>query len=587
MYVNIYYNYGKNFNYGFSFSMDTMNNIGVVSFKSSRMNILSTADNHGDILRMPQLMKAIQMNKKDLFERAAEKSTFNILSIAGDFFMNPKKRGLFTNPTFCMGDVQYNFLTKLIYIAKMAAGKHSNFDTNYTPGNHCLDGGDEWLFSKLMRAPMTTLLTNVNRSKSPLPSKLMYENPNITQVKVYEIPDSKDSSKVNKVLFLGVTIPSMNYFNPGLLKKTVFYNNSNKNDVLLEEKDLRKTIRVIKYYVNSFKKLNPSGGVVLLAHTGNKIASMFANNIPNINLIINGHDHKEFETLVGSTLILSHGQASKFFRDTQLCFDDKGKLTIRSRKYETDRYEPIARKDKILQNFVNVNIGKDLIPLVKYTNSEASPEEMVLSDSIKYSNSVLANYLTDAVKSAALKTFPDLDLVGLPSTIVRNGLKSNERRSTLNNMDFLKIFDGVNANLERLKIGRISGEELYSLILENVLNNLKSKTRNALIQWSDIQINRSAIKEMKDSQVSDFRDFIKIKNKQTNKYERIDFNREYRILLSDKYLSKNTENIKIPAKIRGNFEKTNFTYEDLFMDYLESINFDVKMTANAREERVI
>ena len=128
---------------------------------------------------------------------------------------------------------------------------------------------------------------------------------------------------------------------------------------------------------------------------------------------------------------------------------------------------------------------------------------------------------------------------------------------------------------------------LYKCIFENVLNNLKSKTRNALVQWSDIQINRSAIKEMKDSQVPDFRDFIKIKNKQTNKYERIDFNREYRILLSDKYLSKNTENIKIPAKIRGNFEKTNFTYEDLFMDYLESINFDVKMTANAREERVI
>lgn len=46
--------------------MNTIDNIGNTSFKASRMNILSTADNHGDILRLPQLMKAIQMNNKDI-----------------------------------------------------------------------------------------------------------------------------------------------------------------------------------------------------------------------------------------------------------------------------------------------------------------------------------------------------------------------------------------------------------------------------------------------------------------------------------------------------------------------------------------
>lgn len=567
--------------------MNTIDNIGNTSFKASRMNILSTADNHGDILRLPQLMKAIQMNNKDIFEKVTEKSTSNILSIAGDFFMNPKKFGLLTNPQFCTGDVQYNFLTKLIYTAKMAAGKNSNFETNYTPGNHCLDGGDEWLFKKLVRAPMTTLLTNVDRHKSPLPDRVMYENANIVPAKIYRIPDSKNPEKVNKVLYLGVTIPSMNYYNPGVVKQTVFYNNSNKNDALLEEKDIRKTIRVIKHYVNVFKNLNPQGAVVVLSHLGNKLSTILAENVPEINLILNGHDHKEYEALVGKTMILSHGQASGFFRSTQLNFDDNGKLTIRSRKYDTEKYEPIARRDKNLQTYINVNVGKDLVPLVKYAHPEASPEGMVLSDSIKYADSVLANYLTDGIKIAAQKIFPDLDLVGLPSTIVRNGLKSNERRSTLNNLDFLKIFDGVNSNLRLLKIGTAKGEDLYNLVLENVLNNFKSKTRNALIQWSDLQINKTAIKEMKDKENPDYRDFIKIRNKETGKFENIDFDKDYKILISDKYLSKHTENIKCPEKIRDNFETTNYTYDDLFMEYLKSIDFDVKMTSRARERRIL
>ena len=567
--------------------MNTIDDVRNISFKASRMNILSTADNHGDVLRLPQLMKAIQMNNKDIFEKVTEKSTSNILSIAGDFFMNPKKYGLLTNPEFCMGDVQYNFLTKLIYTAKMAAGKNSNFETNYTPGNHCLDGGDEWLFKKLVRAPMTTLLTNVDRHRSPLPDKVMYENTNIVPAKVYSIPDSKNPEKVNKVLYLGVTIPSMNYYNPGVVKQTVFYNNSNKNDALLEEKDIRKTIRVIKHYVNAFKDINPEGAVVVLSHLGNKLSTILAESVPEINLILNGHDHKEYEALVGKTMILSHGQASGFFRSTQLNFDDSGKLTIRSRKYDTEKYEPIARKDKNLQAYISVNVGKDLVPLVKYAHPEASPEEMVLSDSMKYSNSVLANYLTDGIKMAAQEIFPDLDLVGLPSTIVRNGLKSNERRSTLNNLDFLKIFDGVSSNLRLLKIGSVKGEDLYNLVLENVLNNLKSKTRNALIQWSDLQINRTAIKEMKDKENPDYRDFIKIKNAETGRFENIDFNKEYRVLISDKYLSKHTENIKCPEKIRDNFETTEYTYDDLFMRYLKSIDFDVRMTCRARERRIL
>lgn len=560
-----------------------------ISFKSSQVNIVSMADNHGDLLSMPQMMKAIQMNKKDIFEKASDKSTLNVLAIAGDFFMNPSKKGFLTNPKFSNGDVQYNFLNKMLYTTKTSAGIKNKFIGLYTPGNHCFDGGDEWLFKKLNRSQFTTILTNVDRNHSPLVDQIIRENGNICTELILDIEDSKNSNRTNKVLVLGVTIPSMNYYNPGLLKKTRLYDNSNKNDASLEEWDLRKTIRIIKHSVTDFKQKNPDGAVVVMAHTGNKISKLLAERVPEINLILNGHDHKEFEIIKGNTFILSHGQGSKFMRSVQLKFDDNGKLSeIKSRKYETEKYDKIARKDKKLQGFLNVNVEKDLKPLVYFKDDSGNPEELVLDDSIRYSNNVLANYITSAIKRAIRLDYPDIDAVGIPSTIFRNGLKSNEKRSTFNNLDLMKMFDGVSENLSNVRIGRVNGEELFSLVLENTLNNLKSKTRNAMIQWSDIQVNRTLIKDIQNGNSDlDYKDAIKIRNQKTRTFEPIDFNKEYTILMSDKYLIKNTPNIKVPSRIKDKFEQTPYSYDSLFRKYLELIDYDIKITEKTKENRIL
>ncbi len=559
------------------------------NFKSSQVNIVSMADNHGDLLSMPQMMKAIQVNKKDIFEKSSDKSTLNVLAIAGDFFMNPSKKGFLTNPEFSNGDVQYNFFNKMLFTAKASAGNKNNFIGLYTPGNHCFDGGDEWFFNKMNRSQYTTVLTNVDLNHSPIMNRLVNENDNICTKKILEIQDSKNTEKTNKVLVLGVTIPTMNYYNPGLVEKTKFYDNANKNDASLEEKDLRKTIRVVKHNVSQFKQKNPDGAVVVMAHTGNKISSMMAEKIPEINVILNGHDHKEFETLKGNTFILSHGQGNKFMRSVQLKFDDNGKLSeIKSRKYETDKYDKVARKDSNLQGFLNVNVKKDLEPLVYFKDETRQAEELLLDDSIRYSNNVLANYVTSAIKRSARIDYPDIDAVGIPSTIFRNGLKSNERRSTFNNLDLMKMFDGVSENLSKVRVGKINGEELHALVLENTLNNLKSKTRNAMIQWSDIQVNRTLIKEIKEGKSEEsYTDAIKIRNKETKEFEPIDFNKDYTILMSDKYLIKESSNIKVPAQIRDKFEKTTDTYDSLFRKYLELIDYDVKITDKTKENRII
>lgn len=575
--------------------MNKIDAVQNINFKGSRVNIVSLADIHGDILKVPQVIKSIQVHSKDLFEKAGDKSSLNLLAIAGDVFMNPKKRGFITQPSFCAGDIQYNFLTGLIFKTKMAVAKVAsttakNFETIFAIGNHDLEGGDDWLFDKLKRAPMTTLMTNINKAKSPIVSQAMEEMPEkFVTSKVFEIPDDKVAGKVNKLLVLSATIPSMDYYCPNLLKGTTFYDNCNKNDASLEEKDLKKTISIIKQQVEKFKEENPKGSVIMLSHIGNRISTMIAKKVPEINLILNGHDHKGYADYVGKTIILSHGQNGEFYRGIHFNINDDGTVSVHSDRYNTQEYDQPARKDKKMQEFVNVNIKEDLKPLHKFDITKINRDDYVLNDSIRYSHNLMANYITSGMKEAALKYYPELDAIGIPTTIFRNGILSNDKRTTINNVDYLKIFDGVNATIADLKVGTISGLELYGLVLENVLNNLKSKTRNALIQWSDIRIDRTKIRQLKDNNFDpELSKAIQIRNPQTGEFEEIDPRREYQIILSDKYLLKKpTKNLSVPNEIKGKFKPIGKTYDELFKEYLESVNYDVDLTTDLVTEKRI
>ena len=502
--------------------------------------------------------------------------------------MNPNKKGFLTHPEMTNGDMQYRFLEQIINTIKSLAN-NENFTTVYTPGNHCYDGGDEWLYKKIEKAPMKTILSNVDKSESPLANKLIKENENFVTEEIITIPDSKRRYINNKVLVLGITIPSMDYYNPGLLKGTKFYDNSNKNDAYLQKKDLTKTINKLKRSVSKFKEQYPNGAVVLMSHTGNKISEIFADKVPDINLILNGHDHKDFEILKGNTLILSQGQGSKFIRGIKIKFNDRGILEeIRTNKIETDKYDSLARDDKNIQEFLSDNIKEDLVPIVKFKNSSGAPEEMVLNDSIRYSNSILANYITSAVKRPLRAMYPEIDAVGIPASIFRSGLKSNERRHTLNNLDLMKMFDGVSENLSQVKIGELTGQELSDLIIENVLNNLKSKTRNVIIQWSDIQVNRTLIRQIYEGK-SDLSliDAIKFRNPQTKKFEKIQPDKIYTIALPDKYLEKVSNSIYMPSILKDKFQSTGETFDSLFRKYLQMIDYNVKITEKTREKRII
>ena len=68
-----------------------------VAFRSADVNILATSDNHGNVLSLPKFVKTIEANQSDIFVKPEEKSTLNIFAIAGDWFINPSKKGFLTD----------------------------------------------------------------------------------------------------------------------------------------------------------------------------------------------------------------------------------------------------------------------------------------------------------------------------------------------------------------------------------------------------------------------------------------------------------------------------------------------------------
>lgn len=536
-----------------------------IGFKAAQVNIIAMSDNHGNVHNLPKLVGTIEQNKGDIFKKADEKSTLNMFAIAGDFFMNPHKKGYMTKPELSNGDIQANFLNKVVNTVKGFV--KNNFDTVYAPGNHCYDGGDEFLYNKLKDEPVKTLVTNVDLEKSPLVSDLMKTHPDIVTSKVYEVQDDKNPALKHNVLFMGVTIPSLK----GKLTKTELYDNNNKKDTQISEADLQKTFEVLNKQVQEFKEKHPKGAVVLLSHMGAPISKMIENNVPNINVILNGHDHTRDNANDGKTMINSLGKDNEIVKSVNFKFDDDGNLKdVGFNMFITEN----SAENKDVKAFLDKNFVEDVKPLVKMKGAS----ELEYSDKIRYANTELTNYLTSTVAEQARKEMPDLASIALQSSYVRGGIKEGS-----NNLNLLKIFDGIDVESQNLNVGNVKGSEIVDIIAKNVKSNLQAPTRNTLIQWSDFQVNRSLIEQIEAGKSDKtYQDAVKCRNQQTGEFEAIDMNNDYKILLSNKMLSK-----KDFAQVRENFISINKNYDDFFRANIKSKNYEVDVNAQVKEQRVL
>lgn len=536
-----------------------------VGFKAAQVNIVAMSDNHGNVQNLPQLVGTIDKNKGDIFKKADEKSTLNMFAIAGDFFMNPHKKGYMTKPELSNGDIQANFLNKVVNTVKGIV--KNNFDTVYSLGNHCYDGGDEFVFNKLKDEPVKTLVTNVDLEKSPLVTGLMKDYKNIVKSQVYEVQDDKNPNLKHDVMFVGVTIPSLK----GKLTKTELYDNCNKKDTQLTENDLQGTFAVLNKEVEAFKEKHPKGAVVLLSHMGAPISKMIQKNVPNINVILNGHDHTRDNAEQGGTIINSLGKDNEIVKSVNFRFNDDGDLEdVGYNMYITENSAP----DKEVKTFLDKNFEEDVKPLVKMHGTS----ELEYSDKIRYANTELTNFLTSTVAEEARKEIPDLDSVALQSSYVRGGIKEGST-----NLNLLKIFDGIDVESQNLNVGNVKGNQLVDIISKNVKSNLEAPTRNTLIQWSDFQVNRTMIEQIsKGESKNSYADAVKCRNQQTGKFENIDLNKDYKIILSNKILSK-----KDFKEVKDNFKSINKNYDDFFRANIKGKNYEVNVDNKVKEQRVL
>lgn len=554
-----------------------------VNFGAARVNILSTADNHGNVHSLPKFVMTVETNKEDIFQNAEDESTLNIFAIVGDWYINPSKKGFFTKPKSTNGDIQFKFLKQVISLISETVGKKAKFETLFTMGNHDFDGGDSFVYKVLRNSPMKSLITNVDMDNSPGMKNCQDKSDGkVAKSFVFEIPDDKNPDLKHKVLFVGATIPTMDFYNPRLLKKMRFFDNANVKDTNLREQDIQKTIGAIAEEVDKFKAENPQGAVVLMSHMGDRLAKIVRDNVPQINVILNGHDHIAKTSLKGKTNINSLGKDNELIKALNLYFNDEGDLeTIDMSTYFTDLTLSDDLAQHPLQLFLKDNFRKDMVPIVRITDPSCEVHELDYGNEIRYSNSYLANYLTSAVKRSVRKIDPEVFSVSIQSSIIRGGIKHKS-----NNLDLMKVFDGVSEDLSTLQIGSVSGDDVVGLITENIKANLKAPTRNTIIHWSDFQVDRTLISEIESGKSKkEYKDAIKARNPVSKEFEPIDPLKYYKIVLPDKFLIK--DDIEWPAKIRDKFVPLNHTYDELFREYLDSVEYEIKITPKTREQRIL
>ncbi len=545
------------------------------SFKAARINILAKADEHGYITKSAQFYDSVKRNSDDIFQKADESSTLNLFLLPGDIFINESKKGFKTHSALTNGELHADFMDASVKNIKKLLPSNSKFEALFTPGNHDLDGGDRTFLDLIKRTSVTPIITNIDKKKSVDLKKV--EKSGVIESKVFEIPDDKNPDIKNHLLILGATIPTMDFYNPGLMQVFQFVNNCNKKDSQLKEEDLKETFELLNKHVSSFKKEYPDGAVILMSHMGTRISSMIRDNVSGINEILNGHDHQYSSSSRGVTNISSLGQNNEMFKSIRLNFDDNGKLDSRETNTFFTNTHPISGKEpNPMQSLYDYKLSKDMNSIITMRCPEIE-NELSYTDEIRYKHSYLANYLTSSVKKALKEEDPDIDAVGIQSSIIRGGIKDGS-----NNIELMKVFDGVSEDLSTVFSGYVPGKDLVGMIEENVKSNIKSPKRNTIIQWSDIQVNKTMIE---DDPYCNMYEAIKIRNKDTRKFEKIKPGRYYKIAIAEKYLIK--DDIKYPSIIRKNMAPIGKTYDELFRQNLEFFDYYIKITDKIKEQRIL
>lgn len=511
-----------------------------ISFKQANVNIMAFSDTHGDLKNISPLYQNFKDHKNDIFEKNNDKSTLNIMTIVGDWFMNPMQKGYLSNQNKTSGDYQALFLKSFIQNTKSLIPK---LKVLYTPGNHCLDAGDKVLLNHIKTIDMDTIITNSNLKEADLIKNLSAkQREKIQEYKIVEVEDDKNPDLKHKVLFLGITPVNIDFLVKEDIKGLNFIGTKNCKEADLKEKDAKETAKAISIITKKFKKDNPKSAVILMNHSGEPIAKEIAKKVGNINLILNAHDHLDkvsfsYNNKGESTKIISLSQNAQKLESIKLHFDDNGNISIKTKPYYTD-FETPLESNPIQKMYTNI-FKEDLTPLLKITDPL---ERKTLSiEDIRYNNNDLANFCTDSIYSQIKKTYPDTQVFIIRSTTFREDLPTSKIRP-INNLDTMALLNGITGDLSKVMVGDIKGKILASFIFENIFENLLSPTRNTMNQYSGVIIDKAGIERTLDKIIdknnpAEIFKFIKIRNK-NDEFEEINPEKTYNIALPKKLFIK-------------------------------------------------
>jgi len=506
-----------------------------ISFGKANMNIVALSDTHGQIDKTAAICDTYEKHKEEIHPDGQNKSNLNVLAVVGDWFMNPTRKGYLSFKE-TIGDMQGKFLGDMIEKMKSGLG---NLSSLYTPGNHCLEGGDSFLFDKVKKCDMTTVMTNVDIDDSKSITSLEPEaRAKFTQSTVLEVPDDKNPDKVHKMLVLGMICPNMDYYCNGLINDLDILDRNRKKEVKLEEGDLKETYKQFNEEIAKFKEENPDSPVMLLNHAGQRVVQMLCNNC-DIDLVLNGHDHKdetsEFVSAATGkkTLVCSLSENAKLMDAVNVHFDDDGKFSFNSKTL----YVQLQNQDAEFKAKFDEIFAEDTKGMVEIIDPAGSDRLKV--DNIRFADNPLAKLVTDTILTDVRTTEPDTQLFMMNTSAFRSELQV-DKENPVTNMQLMDLMSGLIEKEGKIRVGNFNGETLTKMIYQNVLENNENKTRNVLMGWSGLQFDRGNIIKLQNEGVSDVNEvakYIKIMNN-NGEYEPINLSGTYKTAVTQKLFDK-------------------------------------------------
>ena len=526
-------------------------NTHIQHFKAATVNINAFSDTHGELLYANKGLEELRKRKEDVFV-PQQKGKANVLAICGDWFIDGAKTGYLTNPTKQNGLFQLDILNVFIgQIKKMVP----NNITLFTPGNHEFDGGVPLLSKILEQLDAQTIVSNLDTENSPAFENNI-KNGKVVTEKIIEVEDDKNPNLKHKALFLGITPVNLVSYQKNL-EGIKLASNIDKSQKKVTPEDYKETFELIKEKIKQYKKENPNGLVILMSHTGVGFADNLAEE-SNIDLVLDGHEHKEDVRFVNGTPIIPLSQNFQKLVNAKLGIDDNGRL----KSVEIKTYSPLKnRKKGPLYRFYHTLFKED-VKRVYSIRTENHNIQKLDTQNIRTGNNYLANFVTDAVHYEIRKKDPSVDFFALNSSAMRRSLNVSHK-PTISSFDILNVLSGIKEEDGQIMTTQVSGQELAYLILDNIVFNNEEPSKNPLIHYSGLSIDKTQILKLAE-ETAPLENYLQfITDRRTNKPIKAD--KTYKIANVEKYFNK-SENAYIKL-LKGQSTFLGANVQELFRQH--------------------